>query len=94
MRRPRVPWMTQGDDRILEFLLNEGGQELYATPRVISYNINYARNYVQERIKILRDADLVAYEDEKKAMYRITDRGRAYLSGELDVDDFDIDVGS
>lgn len=80
--RPRVPWMTSADNRVLEFL---DEKDIVATPHVISANIDYSQQYVNERLRILDHNDLV--ENTGGALYRITDRGRAYLSGELDADD-------
>lgn len=84
MRRPRVPWMTQGDDRILETLESSG---LILSPAVIAKNIDYTRNYVNKRMRKLRDECLV--ERVEDGYYRISDRGQAYLRGELDADDFE-----
>ena len=80
--RPRVPWMTSADNRILEFL---DETDIVATPHVISANINYSQQYVNERVRILAENELV--EQTEGALYQITDRGRAYLNGNLDVED-------
>lgn len=80
--RPRVPWMTSADNRILEFL---DEKDIVATPQVIAANIDYNRLYVNERIRILAQNDLVEKDD--KPLYQITERGRQYLRGELSVDD-------
>ncbi len=89
MRRPRVSWMTAADDRILEFLLNEGNRPLVATPAVIEMNVDYQRTHVSNRLGELLDAGLVEYYDEERAAYQITDRGRAYLAGEFDADELE-----
>lgn len=73
--------MTQADDRILETLQDV---EMALSPRVIAFNIDYTRNYVNRRMTHLREAELVDRVDE--GMYRISDKGRAYLSGDLDAD--------
>jgi len=91
MYRPRVSWMTNADTHILEFLHN-GGNAIYATPAVIAYNIDFTRNYVSKRMAKLQDHGLVRYDDKTAAMYAITDRGRAYLAGELDASDLE-DIG-
>lgn len=78
MRRPRVSWMTQGDDRILETLESS---DLVLSPAVLAYNTDYTRNYISKRMRKLRENGLVDRVDE--GYYRITDRGRAYLSGEI-----------
>jgi len=80
--RPRVPWMTSADNRILEFL---DEKDIVATPQVIAANIDYTRQYVNKRIRILAQNELVEKNDEP--LYQITERGRQYLKGELNVDD-------
>lgn len=74
--------MTSADNRILEFL---DEKDIVATPQVIAANIDYNRLYVNERIRILAQNDLVEKDD--KPLYQITERGRQYLRGELSVDD-------
>lgn len=74
--------MTSADNRILEFL---DEKDIVATPQVIAANIDYNRLYVNERIRVLAQNKLVEKDD--KPLYQITERGRQYLEGELDVDD-------
>ncbi|WP_226004101.1 winged helix-turn-helix domain-containing protein [Natrinema salinisoli] len=76
--------MTQADDRILETLADSN---LILSPRVLSANIDYSRHYLSTRLGTLRDAGLVDRVDE--GLYQITDRGRAYLEGELDTEDLE-----
>jgi predicted transcriptional regulator len=52
------------------------------SPRILAVNTDYSRHYVSERLAILLDAQLVEREDE--GLYRITERGKDYLSGEID----------
>ena len=80
--RPRVEWMTSADNRLLEFLRDK---EIVASPRVISVNIDYDRQYVSKRLRILAQNELVANVDT--GLYEITDRGQRYLGGELDKGD-------
>jgi len=80
--RPRVEWMTRADDYILEFFEET---EIVATPHVVAANIDYSRQYVNRRIRKLADHDLV--ENTGDGLYRITDRGRDYLTGNIDPDD-------
>ncbi len=80
--RPRVEWMTSADNRLLEFLRDK---EIVASPRVISVNIDYDRQYVSKRLRILAQNELVANVDT--GLYEITDRGQQYLDGEVDKDD-------
>ena len=74
--------MTSADNRVLEFLDEKG---IVATPHVIAANIDYNRLYVKERMRVLAQPELVEKGDEP--LYQITERGRQYLEGELDVDD-------
>ena len=82
--RPRVEWMNQTDDRVLE-LLDES--DLILSPSVIAANLEYSRNWISKRLSLLTNAELVEQVDE--GYYIITDRGRAYLSGELESDDLE-----
>lgn len=82
--RPRVGWMTSADNRILEFLRDK---EIVASPRVISVNIDYDRQYVSKRLRILAQNDLVDNVDT--GLYQITGRGQQYLAGDLDKDDLE-----
>ena len=81
--------MTNADDHILEFLLNEGNREIVATPRVIAENIDFNPGYIRQRMSQLLDEGLVEYYDEDAGFYQITDRGRAYLDGNLNADDLE-----
>jgi len=76
--------MTNADDHILAFLLNDGNRELVATPAVIAENIDFNADYVRQRVSTLLEEGLIEYHDEDRGMYRITERGRKYLDGELD----------
>ena len=84
--------MTRGDDRILEFLYNEGNKPIISTPAVISVNTNYSGDYIRKRVQRLRDAELIEYHNEDRAMFQITDRGIDYLNGELELDDFEYEA--
>lgn len=70
--------MTQGDDRILETLKSSG---IILSPAVLAYNTDYSRNYVNKRLRKLRDNGLVNRVDS--GYYEITDRGCEYLNGSL-----------
>jgi predicted transcriptional regulator len=81
--------MTRADDAILEFLLNEGNKPINATPAVVQANVNYQISHVRNRLRELHSAGLVDYYDENRGIYQITDKGRAYLAGDLDADDLE-----
>lgn len=87
VRRPRVSWMTAGDDRILETLEDS---QLALTPRVLAYNVNYTRNYMSKRLAKLLAAGLVDRVDDD-GFYRITEFGQSYLYGELEASDVELD---
>lgn len=81
--------MTNADDHILEFLLNQGNREIIATPAVISVNIDFNDGYVRQRLSELLDAGLVNYHDKNRGMYQITEKGRKYLAGDLDASELE-----
>ncbi len=76
--------MTQADDRILETLEDTG---ILLSPRILAVNNDYTRQHISRRLSRLVAAGLVEKVDE--GLYQITDRGRAYLAGELDSDDLE-----
>jgi predicted transcriptional regulator len=75
--------MTNADDRILEFLRNEGNGELVANPAVIAVNTGFSPHTVRERVGPLRRSGLIEYYDGSRGLYRITAAGRDYLDGRL-----------
>ncbi|MFB6200440.1 MAG: winged helix-turn-helix domain-containing protein [Halorhabdus sp.] len=84
--RPRVEWMNQTDDRILE-LLDESGLDL--SPSVIAHNLEYSRSWVSRRLSKLSDASLI--EVQSSNYYAITERGKQYLVGDLDAEELQPD---
>lgn len=84
--RPRVEWMNQTDDRILE-LLEES--DLVLSPVVMSKNLEYSRSWVSQRLAKLDNVGLVAVDEG--SYYYITDKGRDYLAGNLRADDLQLD---
>ncbi len=76
--------MTQGDDRILETLESSG---LVLSPSVIAYNTDYTRNYINKRMRKLLNKGL--FERHTEGLYSITDKGRAYLKGEIDASELE-----
>ena len=76
--------MNQTDDRILQALEETG---MMLTPVVLAKNLDYSRTWVSTRISKLVDAGLI--ENPEGSFYQITDRGRAYLAGDLDGDDLE-----
>ncbi|WP_258302054.1 winged helix-turn-helix domain-containing protein [Haloferax larsenii] len=84
MRVPLADWMTPADRSILERLQNEGNDELVLTPALIAENTDYARTTVREHLGTLLEHELVEYHDEERAIYRLSEKGRAFLAGEID----------
>lgn len=85
--RPLVDWMTKSDPAILE-LLDESGIAL--PPTVIAFNVDgVSRPTVQRRVKELAKEGLIRKVSDEKGYYEITDRGRAYLAGDLDAEDLE-----
>jgi len=84
--RPRIEWMTQGDERILEFL---NAKDIVASPSVIAANIDYTGEYVSRRCRKLADAKLLQRVDASN--YTITELGSAFLRGDIDADSIELD---
>lgn len=78
------------DDYILELLRHAG---IAADPNTIGFNVDYDRRYVSERCWKLAEEGLLERMDEGKAMYRIAEKGRKYLAGELDADELEGEGG-
>jgi len=79
----RISWFRPIDYEILSYF---GACDMEATPKVISANIDYDRQYTQKRLVRLVEADLLIRES---GLYALSDRGRAYLDGDLDASDLD-----
>jgi len=73
----------------LELLQNKGNRELVLNPRMISENTDWKRTTIREHVRTLYERDFLEYHDKSGSIYQLSDRGRAYLRGELDVDDLD-----
>jgi len=84
--RPRVDWMTQADERIMEFLREK---DIVASPSVIAANINYTGEYISRRCRKLADAGLLQRVDASN--YRVTGLGERFLDGEIRADELELD---
>jgi predicted transcriptional regulator len=82
--RPRIKWMTQADERVLEFLSEK---DIVASPAVIAANIDYTKEYISRRSRKLADAGLIQRIDNSN--YRLTSLGEKFLSGDLDSDELE-----
>lgn len=83
--RPRVDWMTQGDERILEFLQEK---DIVASPSVISANIDYTGEYISRRCRKLAEAELLQRVDASN--YRLTELGEGFLDGEIEASEIQL----
>lgn len=80
---PRLAnWMTPLDRDILERLENRG-DELALTPATIAANTDWKHKSVRNHVLTLRDQGLLEYYDEERGIYQLSDRGRAWLRGDL-----------
>lgn len=69
-----------GDDRILG-LLEESG--LILSPSIMAANLELSRPHISARLAELLEHGLVEQTDTGQGHYRVTDKGRKYLSGEI-----------
>ncbi|WP_152422529.1 hypothetical protein [Natrinema pallidum] len=75
-----VDWMKPSDYPLLQELAKYDG---WHTPKSLSLNLPNTRNWLGQRCRKLEEHDLVERHDDEPG-YRITDRGRAFLAGELE----------
>jgi len=73
-------WMVLTDDRILEFIRNEGAGK----PKMMSESgyVRKSRSYISKRCKKLVEHGLL--KNLGDGVYVITERGERYLDGEID----------
>ncbi|SIS10604.1 phage repressor protein [Natronorubrum thiooxidans] len=82
----RVPWMAPVDYEIMLFF---DDHPILVSPRVLAANIEYDRQYVSKRCRTLSEAGLLVAVDT--GLYELTETGREYLEGELDVSELEVD---
>lgn len=80
--------MTLADERILEYLSEMGNHQ----PSQIANEFDFHRKYIGKRCRILEDHGFV--ENRGNGVYRITERGEKYLTGEFDASTLDDDGSS
>jgi hypothetical protein len=83
--RLSAEWMTMADDRVLEYLREEGT----STPKQMADDerIRFSRSYVNARCTELARRSFVL--NLGNGVYQITYRGQQYLDGELDAADLE-----
>jgi hypothetical protein len=75
-------WMQTADDAILEDLHREQPEYIPLVANRLGMHVTY----VETRCDLLTDYGLLKPVTDE-VIYAVTDRGEAYLRGELDVDD-------
>lgn len=79
--RLSADWMSLADDRILEFLQEEGP---YSPSRMAKDDrLGFSRSHINRRCKQLTEEGLA--ENLGNGVYSITDKGEGYLNGEEDL---------
>lgn len=75
----RVEWMSPIDYEILLFFEEH---DIRVSPKVLSANIDYDRQYTSKRCRRLMEAGIL--EKDESSLYSLTKNGRAFLTGELE----------
>jgi DNA-binding IclR family transcriptional regulator len=75
-------WMSPIDRQILDFFEKH---DIIINPASLAANIDYDRNYTARRCKVLVGNGLLEQIEGPK--YRLSSKGNAYISGELDAGD-------
>lgn len=78
-------WLSQADERILEFFDEEGT----ASAEMVSNDdrVHLNQNYITQRLSKLYQAELL--EKTGRGIYRITGEGTEYLTGTRDLRDLE-----
>lgn len=79
--------MKGADQSILQLLGPPRYLEL--TPSNIARNVGLSRGYTSERLTALVEHDLIVVDDESGShpYYSISDKGRSFLAGDLQLDE-------
>lgn len=77
----RIEWLSPVHYEILEFF---EAHDIWESPRDLAKNIDYHRRYVAQECRTLESVGILEQDGQT---YRLTDRGRDLLAGELDADD-------
>lgn len=81
----RVPWMSPVHYEILAFYEE---RDIWISARGLSENIGYDGNYVAKECQILT---YNGYLQKQGTIYSLTDMGRKFLRGEVEVKEFEIE---
>lgn len=82
--------MTRSAFHVLQSLddVSETSVEVLS-PAVIAYNLDYSQTNIHDKLAELKEAGLV--DKIEKGRYRITDKGRAYLDGEIEPEELEFE---
>lgn len=89
MRKP-AEWMTKADERILEFLKERGNHQPSHMAHLMpeeGVDLDFHSNYLGRRCRTLASAGLLV--NIGNGVYTITEKGEAFLEGELDAGTLD-----
>jgi len=84
-RRKRGAWMNQASNPVLEFLRE---YDIGVPIGTLDNNLQSSRPTIAKALEELEDRGFVARDENYSSHYRITDRGRQYLAGDLNADDY------
>ena len=84
--RDRPDWMTRDDYWLLEYLADPD-EVTVLSPAILAFNLDMSPDHVNRRLSVFVDHGVAEKVDRGK--YEITDRGRAYLAGDLDADELE-----
>ena len=82
----RVSWMSPIDYEILSFFEDH---DIVASPKVIALNIEYDRQYTSKRCRALESEEILT--SSETGVYSLSERGRKFLLGEIDPEEFEKD---
>ncbi|WP_202935171.1 winged-helix domain-containing protein [Halorussus amylolyticus] len=85
--------MTGNDDTILEYLHEK---DMALPPGTLHFNLEregfeVGYSTIRRRLKLLESAGLIQNEAEEGSYYGLTEKGRQYLSGDLDASELEQD---
>jgi len=82
----RVRWMSPIDYEILLFFEKH---DISVSPKVLGANIDYDRQYTSKRCRRLLDEGIL--QKDENGLYRLSEKGRQFLAGDLDAEELEDD---
>lgn len=87
-RRKRGPWMNTATDPVLEFL----DEHNIAVPiGVLDNELDPGYRTIKRALEGLEEHEFVERDEDYTSHFRITEKGRQYLMGDLDASELEID---